>query len=273
MANETKPILHISQVETLERCGEQYRRRYGEKEIIAPGIALVVGISTHKVIETDLENLLAAGALLPDEAIADLAYQETLRLFEGEVFIDEDDKGKSLAAVRGETADVVIALTDLHHKRVAPTIRPVALEEEWKLETQLPYDMAGRIDIREATRIRDTKTTAKSPPKNAADKSDQLTMYAMANKVYRPDDPAPSLLLDFLVKTKTPKHVHLETTRGDEDFRALLDRLAVAMSAIEKGIFVPASSGHWICSPRYCGYFSTCKYTRGRVFQSLSTGD
>ena len=44
---DEKPYLSPSQMGMYCRCGEQYRRRYIEKEIIPPGFALIKGGSVH----------------------------------------------------------------------------------------------------------------------------------------------------------------------------------------------------------------------------------
>ena len=45
----TKPILHILQVETLFRCGEQYRRRYIAGQIPPFGRAFITGRPLRRI--------------------------------------------------------------------------------------------------------------------------------------------------------------------------------------------------------------------------------
>jgi hypothetical protein len=65
---------------------------------------------------------------------------------------------------------------------------------------------------------------------------------------------------EVLIKGAKPRRQTLSTDRTDEDFQALVIRLALIYRMILAGIFPPAPSGAWICSPKYCGYYWTCPY-------------
>lgn len=139
-------------------------------------------------------------------------------------------------------------------------------------------DCAGEQDIVEAhvngqLVIRDTKTSGKSPTKSLmdgntqpgiADDSDQLTMYAMASKVF--DNKLPDLMvLDYLVYTPArhdTKYVPTKTTRNLDDINVFLNRFANAVHAYKRGIFVPAKADWWGCSEKYCGYWDMCPYAK-----------
>lgn len=271
-ATPKKQQLHWSHINMFLRCGEQYRRRYIMKEIIPPAVVLHVGSGTHKGVEVNLLHKRDKGELLPVDAVAEATRDAVNERWEKEgVTLDADDMDRAIADVRGEAVDTAVALATLHHSELAPKITPQHVERPWVLELSgFPYDLAGQIDIQEkpvngckAGRIRDTKTTNRTPPPSKADESDQLTMYALAAKVL--DGAIPPLAMDSLVKTKTPKAVTLETWRTDEDLQVLLRRIEVFSRALDRGVFVPAQQDSWICSAKFCGYAATCPYFRGRV--------
>jgi hypothetical protein len=112
--------------------------------------------------------------------------------------------------------------------------------------------------------IRDTKTTTKSPSKDVAHASDQLTGYACAAQVI--DGKLPdAMILDYLVRTPERhelKHVAKETTRSLNDVDTFLNRFANAVQALKTGMFVPARADWWGCSQKYCGYWDMCPYAK-----------
>lgn len=266
----SKQAIHISEITMLESCGEQFRRRYGykygwndKKEIIPPGIAIMIGIGTHKSVESNLKAKIKSGVLLDLEEVRDIARDSITGLWQQEVRLFDEEK-ENIKATKGASIDMAIALSALHATDLAPTLVPVSVERQWVIELQAyPYDLAGRIDIEETNAIRDTKTAGKTPPATTADKSEQLSMYALAKKVC--DGTQPEIMyLDSLVKTKVPKIVIQETTRTEQDMQALLRRIERAIEIIEGGRFMPCKADDWRCSKRWCGFASTCKFFSGR---------
>jgi len=255
-----------------ERCGEQYRRRYVEGEIIPPGIALIVGSATHVAIERDMKEKLSTGKLLALAEVQQAARDAVnLKVEKEGVSLDE---GEDLKASVGEAVDTTVALSTLHHEGLAPDIKPAHVERPWVLELSgFPFDLAGRIDLQEivvsgrkAGRIIDTKT-AKRADRNKADDSEQLSMYALAAKTL--DGEIPDLRMDLLIKTKVPKSLSLSTSRTDADLGVLLRRVEAHANAIEKGVYHPAPADHWICSTKFCGYARTCPFFRRRVVVAI----
>lgn len=259
-----KPYLSVTQLDMLSKCGEQYRRRYLEGEIIPPGIALVVGSATDKAVSSDLQHKVDTGELLEAEAVSEIARDTVVVTVDHSgILLTEEELSLGLKAVKGQAVDKAVRLALLHHRGLAPHLEPTHVQRWWRIELDgYPRDLVGIIDVQEGARaVRDTKTASKSPAADAAHSSDQLTMYAMACQVL--DGAIPErLTLDHLVDTKEPKLVTLETTRQVEDFLPILSRVETALNAIEKGVFVPARQQDWWCSTKWCGYADTCRYFR-----------
>jgi len=93
------------------------------------------------------------------------------------------------------------------------------------------------------------------------DTSEQLTFYALVYKAKTKRLPK-EVRLETLVDTKVAKVQTLFSTRDDEDLRVLVERVNTMIQGLAKGIFVPAQPTSWVCDPRYCGYYPTCKYVK-----------
>lgn len=255
-----KPHISHSQLDMYSRCGMQYWHRYIEGIKAPPSVAMLVGSGTHEAIEADLAEKMATGQLLQDEAIPDIAADTVNRRWGAEPpLLNEEEALNGEKKTKGEAVDRAIALAVCHHRDLAPELNPVAVEREWRVDVQgYPFELMGYIDVQEPESIRDTKTSKKSPDKNAASNSQQLTLYHLACRVLDKTDPV--LYLDTLVSTKTPKVVTQTTTRTSMDHQRLLDRIAVMHDAVMKGVFTPAPEDAWCCSERWCGYWKMCPF-------------
>jgi hypothetical protein len=259
-----KKRLSISQLEQLTKCGVAYEKRY-IKHIPSPfGISLYVGSAVDFAVTRNLEAKMQSGMLLSVNEVKDIAAQKYNREISEveEISLKDDEKqmGKEAAIAEGQAK--AIRLAALHAIEFAPTIEPIHLQRSLFLELPgYPFDIGGVLDIQEHDRVRDTKTSGKTPAKTVADVSDQLTVYAMLvmfNDGYNPKE----LTLDYLVDNKTPVARQFVTDRTEEDFDVLLRRINVACQAIETGIFLPARESDYWCSASFCGYHSNCAFVK-----------
>lgn len=255
--------LSISRLNMLIRCGCQYEFRYVRGIIAPPGAAIIVGKGTHRANASDLLNKMDAGELLPDEQVKQLAAETTAKEWDAqEVALDEEEKDRGVEKVRGESIDKAVTLASLYHSEVAPSIEPLAIEAGFSIPVAGVHELVGYKDIETPTHVRDTKTTGKSPDKEAANNSLQLTAYLWESSL-RGQPKAGAL--DYLVASKTPKLMQQETTRGPEDFAALERRLSLAADVINGGAFAPCDPTSWCCSAKWCGYWHLCEFgQRGR---------
>jgi hypothetical protein len=260
---ERKPQLHVSGLEMLSKCGEQYRRVYVEHERAIPGVAMLVGTSTHKSVTKNLGNKIRDGVLLPLEEIKDAARDALVNEWQGGVKLDDDEMKEGIAKVKAAAIDKAVRLSALHAVKTAPEIRPTHVERHWVVELPgYPVDLAGAMDIQEGSlSVRDTKTAAKTPSKTIADESLQLTAYALAAKVID-GKCVERVQLDYLIDKAEPEAKAFASTRDDDDFKTLLLRIERAVIATEKGVFIPARETDWWCSPKYCGFHGSCPFVR-----------
>ena len=131
------------------------------------------------------------------------------------------------------------------------------------------FDFVGEQDCVEKTEstlvIRDVKTSKKSPSEDTAEKSNQLTAYAIASQVL--DGKLPDAMkLDYLIDLKkSTKTMTLTTKRDDQQAMSYLNRIVNGIAAIRSGIFVPASDLSWWCSEKMCGYWNVCPHVKHSV--------
>ncbi len=256
---EVKPHLSYTQLNMLLRCGEQYRRRYLEGEKVPPGSAGALGKSFHLAQEFNYRQKITTKQDLPVKEVKD-TFSDSFDIESKNVLWTPEEAQAGIAKVKGELKDDGIRLVETYHQEVASSTQPESCEESVTVPLDnFPYDLKCVIDLVDDKRIiHDSKTRGKSPVADEADKSIQLTAYALAYRVSR-QKPEKGLQLDVAVRTKTPKIVTLPTKRTNEQIGRLLETMTRAAMAIQHGIFLPAPEGAWYCSPKYCGYYGTCK--------------
>ncbi|HOL73611.1 MAG TPA: PD-(D/E)XK nuclease family protein [Bryobacteraceae bacterium] len=254
--------LHATGLESLARCGIAFERRYILGERVPPSARMLIGTAVDRAVRADMEHKKETGKLRPLDEIQDAARDTLVQEWANGVRLVDDDQEDGIET-RDKALDTSVALAALHHSEAAPSIQPLHVARKWVLDVDgLPIQVAGEIDIQEPDCIRDTKTSGKSPVKTAADTSLQLTTYALAVRQIDGAIP-PKVALDFCVRTPKrgeTKLVVLNSTRTEQQLNPLMERIALMSRIIESGIFTPCEVGHWYCSPKYCGYYPTCKY-------------
>ena len=254
-------LLSISRLNMLYRCPQQYEHRYVRGIIAPPGVALIVGKGTHRANASDLLAKMDSGSLLSDDEVKAIAADATKREWEAQdVALDEEEKAEGAEKVKGDAIDRSVSLATLYHEQVAPVVEPVGIEQKFTLPLPSGDELTGYIDVNTPTRIRDGKTSGKSPAAEAADQSLQLTGYIWADWETSGRQQIKDGSLDYLVSTKKPKAVILETKRDEQDFARLHARLDVAGQIIRAGLFPPCDPGQWCCSPKWCGYWGHCAF-------------
>jgi hypothetical protein len=254
-------------MDSYTRCGEVYRRRYIEKEIIPPGFSLIKGTCVHTAAEEDFKQKIESKENLPAEQLVELAAASFDGRIKAEgVFLTEEEESIGKSKLMGEAKDSTVRMTREFAKSIAPRYQPVAVEEEFRIVLPGKRDILGRIDLRLESGIQDTKTGAKKKNQSDIDGDVQLTTYAAAFQTITGKPPT-DIIIDNVVdrmsektqKVTTESHT-FKTFRDQKDFEALARRINTITAGIEAGMFLPATPGAWWCSPTSCGYWRTCPY-------------
>jgi hypothetical protein len=275
------------------RCGEAYRREVEEREFAPPTSALIRGRVVHAIAAYGHEKQIAAKAASPDvpksmvlreslptdEEVADLAASRfELEQKEGGCVSPasaDDDPSEPEKKRIGRDKDSAIRLSRFQIERVAPYVDPIDVEKKLVVEPpNADIRISGILDLitNEPAKdggaprrgIRDYKTKGKAPSEREASESGQLTMYALLDFV-KTGTIADVFALDHLVEdsrrfSREPYFVSQETTRTHEDIEVMVERLNNAVEGVQAGVFLANGPGNWYCSPKWCRFWSTCKY-------------
>lgn len=271
-----KKHLSPSALSMLSKCGVQYAFRYIEGKKIPPAAAMIAGTAVDTAANADLTSKMVVGELEPEEKILSIARDTVHSKWDEEgVHLSKEELEVGEKIIKGQVVDKSVALAALHHAQVAPVIEPIAVQRRFRVPLEdFPFDLVGVIDVQEATAVRDLKTAGKSPSKDTAENSDQLTFYGLGISAL--DGAAPEkLVLDTLVYTPAGNTsiVTLETTRSDKDYLVQMNRIERAAEVIEGGHFMPARPDDWWCSEKWCGYHSICPYVRQPVQIAVTKGE
>jgi len=233
-----KDYLSPSQIRQYLRCPQCYRFRYVDGLVAPISPTMLRGRAVHRGIEQNYIQKRDTHEDLPVEQVREVtagAFEEDRE----DVDWSKDDPGKAL--------DSTVAMAELYHTEVAPTIQPASVEERVEIAFPgLDYELVGVIDVvDEHGYIRDTKTTGKTPAENVIHNNLQLCAYALMYRTITEEQEA-GIVLDYLVATKTPKVVRFEKQVEEEEIDRFLRIMQAVADAIDKGIFLPAD-GCFMC--------------------------
>lgn len=266
MATKTPDVLSASSITTFLRCGRQWYYAYVAGIRVPPTLRLIRGIAVHKAVETNMAQKLDTKEDLPVDDVLD-AFGTAWDAIEGEegLTLDEDPK-----ETPGECKDKGYELTKLHATEVAPNIQPIWVEKPVQFSLNgIPF--TGQVDLAEEVpnpdsdpnaeamtiRIRDTKTTARTPVGDSYLLN--MTGYALAARQLTGQKEADTVL-DYLIANKKPKYLPVRyggpiTDDAIRRFAGVVESVADSVSA---GKFVPNGL---IGSPpacSWCGFKKIC---------------
>jgi hypothetical protein len=276
-----------SSLMTIQLCGEKFRRKHLEKDYRAAGVAAARGIAVNRVKNEahkrqmfDRDEWLGEAPKLSEapgtpralEESKDVASREFEAAVRRGVSFTKDEQSEGTAKVLASFKDAAVALAGLYVSKVAPAMYPVAVErkifvrpKDSDIQIVGYLDLVRKVEAGEV--VPDVKTKDKSPFKNAAAVSSQLTMYAMLRRLEVGALPV-SLELIHLVQTPKEKRTYVdiqETTRDETDVSLLVRRINVAAESVEKGVFVPADPASPGSPCGWCEFRGDCRFVRAPV--------
>lgn len=263
------PIYSWSKAQLYFKCGEAFRRRYVEGHKIPPALAMHVGTGMHVGAEVNGEQKIITHEDLPESDVVDAAVEGFRERFKDDGYEKgEDLKGKSDVVVEGLGVDEVVKLAKVYIKSASPKIQPVAVEEKYLMDMGKAKVLCYVDVVDDKERVIDYKSSGKKMPDgsgkqlNAADSSDQLTVYAAA--YFQTHGKLPKAVgIETMVKTKDPYHQSLTSTRTKADVKRVGTLFSALHKGVKAGVFAPAV-GTVQCSPSMCGYYKTCKFVHGK---------
>lgn len=239
-----------------------YRRRYILREFVPPSTPMVKGSAIHAGAEVNFKQKIETHADLSSSKIQEItaaAFDERIKA-EG-FFPTTEEQGIGTDIVLGRAKDRAVVLADIYAKNVAPAHQPVMVEEFQRIRLNDELDLLARLDlVNDKQQIVDIKSSKKSWSQGQADNSTQFTIFSMVFRAINGKDPAGIVAENVVDAPKNPKHSRLETTRGQADYKKLVEKINIFLAGVKLGVFLPAAKGSWYCNEEYCGYARSCKY-------------
>ncbi len=254
--------LSATQMSMFQRCAEQYRRRYvlGEKE--RPRAALIWGGADHAAHEENFRQKITSGEDVPVDVVEDAFATAFDRKVDEAGGLGEVEWGDEKPA---DLKDAGAALVAAYHRQVSPSVQPVSVEREFKLELPgVPIPVVGRMDIETELPAIERKTAKRAEKTVKPTWRIQGLLYQLVEK--RP------VVWHVSVKTKVPAiYTQLETPGlsmavSDATLGAAERLVGTTAQTIEAfySTFGPeqpwpgAISHDWACS--WCAYKSRCAW-------------
>jgi len=244
--------LSVSQMKTYLICPLKYYYRYVQHLPAPKSPELSLGIAVHSALEVNFTQKIQSGEDLPLAVVTD-AFSDAWKAEVPEIDFGAGEKS-------GKIQDEGIRIVGNYHATVAPTVQPKEVEERFELSFEnVPYTFVGRKDLLDTNdRIRDYKVTKRSPTPAQVAQDIQLTAYSLAHRLTHPQQES-GLQLDVMVRTKSPKVLHLPAKRTPKDHARFLKLLGYVGKGIQQELFYP--NPNFTCPS--CPYRKQCDAWQG----------
>jgi len=263
-----KIYLSFQKINVYSRCGLQYYFKYVEGIPLPPTSAVAMGRAVHKSIEKYYLDKKERGEDPELDLLLSTYTDEIENIFASEdVFLEGEEATKGKTKIKDELKNTGVQGLKTYHRGRAVEIVPFLVEEEFQIELapvaeKLGFKgedyenviLTGYIDLVDAEgNIIDHKIRKNHPPKDEADKSQQLTVYAIGYNYLLGELPK-AVKLDNIIVTPNggAKLTTLTSHRSEEDIKRLLMRTLRIVDGIRKGVFIPPDHTSWACT--YCLY-------------------
>lgn len=244
-----QPEYHQSAINTFLKCPRQYMFRYVMGLKIAPKTALTVGIAFDAAAGHNLKQKIESKTDLPVADVLDAFSTDFDKRAPGTDW-DGDDPGAQ--------KDMGARMTKVFHEKGAPKIKPLTVQESFRLETDAGYALGGTFDVVEEGHIlRDQKTSKGEYAADAVNFEIQPAVYSFAYQAKY--GVQPEFAYDVVTKHKEPRYQEVKGKVTQTQTEQLFEAVNIMHSQIQRGEFQYAPSGQWFCSKSWCGYWHLCK--------------
>lgn len=245
--------IHKSQIETFRQCGLKFKFKYLDRIKRPANFQQTVGIAFHEAVAHNFKQKIKTGTDVAEDEVLDAFSDELKRR------VKETDWGDSSPA---EQQDVGVECVKAHHRKVAPSIQPMAVEERFLIKTNAGYNLGGTIDIIEQdSTIRDSKTSNAHWKGDEVLRSVEPALYDFAFRhIYKRT--SKKFVYDVVKKPTSTMPATVKSIEGKvtkADHRWLFEVVEVVHRSIRSGVFVPASEDSWWCQKNWCEYWSICR--------------
>jgi len=260
--------ISTSALSALMMCGMSFYYKYILRWREPISVRMCAGSGAHKGREINLQQKITSLEDVPLDVVTDATRDDVVGRFEkNDYCATKEFEGKSKSHARDIATDLAVEFVTKDYSAFQVDLTPASVEESIAVQFEgLPRVIVGKIDLREEDcSIVDLKTGKQAFGQSKTDNSMALSTYGLLTLAEHGVLP-PNYRIQNVSRGKTGCKANLyETERTMEDIRRQLMRFTAGMKAIEAGNFVPCDSGHWKCSPGFCGFYSRCPYGCGDI--------
>jgi hypothetical protein len=236
-----KPTLRQSQIKDYQICPACYERKHLLGISEPPSSKMTTGSAVDAVMNMAL-TLKMLGQECSIEQVSDLASHEMDRR-RIETYWDGDDFGIF--------KDDAIAASKLLLTTIVPSIQPVAVQVDFIVETDLPFNLEGTMDYIDSDgNIRDLKITTKQGLRMYSVNDDiQTACYTFAAEHLTGKKPK-GFVLDRIARIPGKKLAEYHPLVGvvtEEDINQFFKTAKAVWNGIQQGIFPRAHSSSFMC--------------------------
>lgn len=243
------PEYHQSAINLFLKCPRQYMFRYLMGLRVPPKSALTLGIAFGNAADVNLKQKIESKTDLPVGDVLDAFSTEFDAKSVGTDWDGEDP---------GKQKDLGAKMTKVFHEKAAPNIKPLTVQEQFRLETDAGYALGGTFDTVEENHIlRDQKTSKAEYAADAVNNEIQPALYSFAYEAKH--GVKPDFAFDVVTKHKEPRYQEVKGKVTEIQTQQLFEAINMMHSQIQRGEFQYAPPGAWWCSKSWCGYWDQCK--------------
>lgn len=245
-------ILRISSLNLFLDCSAKFYFQIIEKVDVPKSIALALGTSVHKALETNYSQKVDSRKDLELETVKDV-FSDT---YEKET--QEVDSNDFKLQSKGDKKDIALLLVEKYHSDIAPHIQPIKVEQRINVKFSNGVELTGQLDLLDEDNVLvDHKTTSRKPTGASISNILQVTGYSILGQTAGYE--IKERRIDYLVFGARPeiKHFNVEADRN-----YFLNVLEVITKSIEAGIFIP-NRGSMFCTKRFCKFYNECEKKYG----------
>ncbi|MFN3698760.1 MAG: RecB family exonuclease [Dictyoglomus sp.] len=265
----SKLTLSFQKINMYSRCGLQYYFRYIEGLKIPPTTSVAIGSAFHKATESYYIYKKETKENPKVDLLLEKYSDEIENIFSEDLLLEKEEETKGKEKLKGEIKDAGTRALRVYYNQRALYLEPWLVEEQFIIkldqvakefgfndEEFKNIELLGYVDLVNIEgKVIDHKVKKASPSATEADKSQQLTIYALGYKEITGDLPERVVLENVILplnKSSMGKIITLESMRTEKDLSRLLKRILRVVDGIKKEVYIPPDQGSWACN--YCGY-------------------
>jgi hypothetical protein len=229
-------------------CPKKWEYAYVKRIKRAPRLKMILGSAAHLAVELDLRHKMETGSDLPRSEV-----QETFR----DEFVKESKETDDRSDDVGKLTDSGVDTVGVWHDVVAPGTHPAMIEQEIQYRLN-GTPISGTIDVvHENGEVGDWKFTGKTPDRRANTYLLNMVGYVIGYR-RKTGSIESGVRLDFMVRTKQPKHVPIISAGPvpDQSIVAYAGIVDDVVRSVDAGLFPPTGLRNGTCS--WCGYRDIC---------------